>query len=212
MFEKLHGTCRTDRDTLDSTPPTQDALDAMRDIRACLSGDQAAFRRVIERHEGQVCRLMSRFSRDPVVIGELSQAVFVEAWLCLGKYRARGPFGAWLRTVAVRVGYRYWREQGRRRTRESDLPESAWALIQAPETAVPSEAAETLYQFLEKLDPKDRLVLTLAYWEGLDTLDIARATGWSHTLVRVRMHRARTRLKKLIETGLPKGGKVANSP
>jgi RNA polymerase sigma-70 factor (ECF subfamily) len=195
---------------LDSTPATPDAQDAMADIRACLSGEQAAYRRVVDRHKDQVWRLMSRFSRNPAVIGELSQEVFVEAWLCLDKYRARGPFGAWLRTVAVRVGYRYWREQGRRRARESDLPDSAWAMVQAPKAAAPSEAAETLYQFLEWLEPRDRLVLTLAYWEGLDTRDIARATGWTHTLVRVRMHRARSRLKKLIESGLPKGGKVAD--
>ncbi len=188
----------------------QDPLDVLTDIRACLSGEQSAYRRVVERHRDQVWRLMSRFSRDSRVIGELSQEVFVEAWLCLGKYRARGPFAAWLRTVAVRVGYRYWREQGRRRARETDLSESAWTVIQTPEAAAPSEAAETLYLFLERLDPKDRLVLTLAYWEGLDTRDIARATGWTHTLVRVRMHRARTRLKRLIESGLPKGGKDAD--
>ena len=200
-----------DRDILDSTPPMQDTPDAIRDIRACLSGDQTAYRRVVERHQDQVWRLMSRFSRDRAVIGELSQEAFVEAWLCLDKYRARGPFGAWLRTVAVRVGYRYWRDQGRRRALETGLPESVWTLIQAPESATPSEAAETLHLFLGRLDPKDRLVLTLAYWEGLDTREIARTTGWTHTLVRVRMHRARARLKKLIESGLPKGGKATGT-
>lgn len=205
----MHGAGRMDRDTLNSSPPMEDAPDAMEDIRACLSGDQSAYRRVVEGHADQVWRLMSRFSRDRAVIGELSQEAFVEAWLCLCKYRARGPFGAWLRTVAVRVGYRHWREQGRRRTWETALPESAWTMIQAPQSAAPSEAAETLYLFLERLDPKDRLVLTLAYWEGLDTGDMARTTGWTHTLVRVRLHRARARLKKLIESGLPKGGKDA---
>ena len=85
-------------------------------------------------------------------------------------------------------------------------------MIQTPDAATPSEAAETLYQFLEQLDPRDRLALTLAYWEGLDAREIALATGWTHTLVRVRLHRARARLKKLIESELPKGGKVADKP
>ncbi len=200
-----------DRDILDSTSPTQDTLDAVTDIRACLSGDQAAYRHVVERHKEPVWRLMSRFSRNPGIIGELSQEVFVEAWLCLGKYRERGPFAAWLRTVAVRVGYRYWREQDRRRARETALPENAWNLLRSPEAATPSEAAGTLYGLLEELDPKDRLVLTLAYWEGLNTREIAQVTGWTHTLVRVRMHRARKRLKKLLGSGLPQGGKDTNT-
>ena len=184
----------------------------MADIRAALSGDQTAYRRVVERHQDQVWRLMSRFSRDAGTIAELCQEVFVEAWLCLGKYRGRGPFGAWLRTLAVRAGYRHWREQDRRRAREANLPDHVWAGIESPAQATPSEAAETLYQFLERLGPQDRLVLTLAYWEGMDAREIAGATGWTHTLARVRMHRARMRLKKLVEAGTPRCGKAADSP
>ncbi len=144
---------------------------------------------------------MTRFSSDPAVVRELVQETFVEAWLALDKYRASGPFAAWLRTVAVRAGYRYWRLLSQKRKRETGLSEVAWGMLRTPEKAGATEAAETVARLLEQLEPADRLVLTLAYWEGLDTRQIAADTGWSHVLVRVRMHRARGRLRGLLELG-----------
>jgi len=52
---------------------------------------------------------------------------------------------------------------------------------------------------LETLPPKDRLVLTLFYFEGWDMGEIAERVGWSRTLVKVRAHRARRKLRALLE-------------
>ncbi len=50
-------------------------------------------------------------------------------------------------------------------------------------------------RMLEQLSPKDRLVLTLQYFEGADLREIAERMGWSISATKVRAFRARKRLK-----------------
>jgi RNA polymerase sigma-70 factor (ECF subfamily) len=47
---------------------------------------------------------------------------------------------------------------------------------------------------------RDRLVLMLIYLEGCSVAEAAEATGWSRTMVKVQAHRARRRLRALLET------------
>lgn len=62
----------------------------------------------------------------------------------------------------------------------------------------PSDTAEYVYRVLELLDPKDRLVLTLQYFEGCSTREIAERMGWTLSLVKVRAFRARRKLRALL--------------
>ena len=68
------------------------------------------------------------------------------------------------------------------------------------EPASPPDAAALVYEILSHLEPKDRLVLTLFYLDQCAAGEIAGQTGWSETLVRVRLHRARARLRKVLES------------
>jgi RNA polymerase sigma-70 factor (ECF subfamily) len=173
------------------------------DIAASLNGDGEAYARVVQHYQDQVAAQMWRFTRDPAVLEELVQDVFVEAYLSLKGFRGRAPFLHWLRRVATRVGYRYWKSQVRKRDREEVLRETSLNLATTPEDPTPSEAAEALYGLLARLPPPDRLVLTLFYFAECDTNEIASRTGWNRTLVKVRLHRARKKLKALLnEAGI----------
>lgn len=172
--------------------PAVNAEDA-RDLPMIASGDEAALRRLIERYQRYVYQQMWRFTRDPIILEELVQEVFVQVYYSLPKYRATAPLLPWIRAISTRTGYRHWtREKRRRRNSEAG---AAWAArgacVAAPS---PAEAGEELFHLLALLSPKDRLVLTLYYLEELSAPEIAARMGWSATLVRVRVHRA---LKKL---------------
>jgi len=169
------------------------------DIAASLNGDGEAYGRLVGRYQGQVAAQMWRFTRDPAVLDELVQDVFVEAYLSLKGFRGRAPFLHWLRRVATRVGYRYWKHKVRRRDREEALSETHLILATVSEDLTPHEAGEALYGLLAKLPPTDRLVLTFFYFEGCDTREIASRTGWNRALVKVRLHRAREKLKTLLK-------------
>lgn len=168
------------------------------DIRASLAGEEGAFARLVARYQSQISAQMWRFTRDRRVLDELVQDVFVEVFLSLHRYRGKAPLLHWIRRIATRVGYRHWKHEQRARRQRELIEQESIRWPSSMERATPSEAAEVLYQVLERLAPKDRLVLTLYYFEGCSSREIAEQAGWSPTLVRVRMHRAQKRLRGML--------------
>lgn len=174
--------------------------DDWEDINASLRGDEAAYARIVRRYEAALVQQMSHYAERRDDLRELVQQVFVEAYRSLARYRPQAPFLHWLRRIASRVGYRYWKV--RKRERERTIPLEEWhehLMAVPPETQDPSEAAECLQQLLARLSPKDRVVLTLMYFEECDVRMIAERMGWSQTLVKVRAFRARQRLRTMLE-------------
>ncbi len=170
-----------------------------KDIAESLAGNGEGYARLVRRYQDRVAAQMWRFTRDAVVLDQLVQDVFVEAYLSLKGFRGRAPFLHWLRRIATRVGFHYWKSQARIEEREEALKETNLNLTAAPKTLTPSEAADKLHQLLGKLPPADRLVLTLFYFEDCDVKEIAARSGWNRALVKVRLHRARKKLKALLE-------------
>jgi RNA polymerase sigma-70 factor (ECF subfamily) len=170
----------------------------LEDIRQSREGDPGAYRRLIERYQEYVGRMLWRFSRDRRVHEELVQDVFVEAYLSLGQYRGKAPFSHWLSRIATRVGYNYWKQVARQKKKESFTLEE-WDQVpdDSPEALNASQAAELVHRLLTQLRPRDRLVLTLRYLEGCDVAETARRTGWSKSMVKVQSRRARKKLEKL---------------
>lgn len=168
----------------------------LEDVEKARRGDGDAYARLLRRHQGAVALQMWRFTRDPVAHEELVQDVFVNAYKSLGGYRGTGPFLHWLRKIAVRTGYAFWRSRGNRAVplEEKDLKR----LSEPPRDESAEEAGELVHRALDALPPRDRLVLTLQYLEGRSTAEIAELTGWSRVMVKVQAWRARAKLKKAL--------------
>jgi RNA polymerase sigma-70 factor (ECF subfamily) len=166
-----------------------------RDIEASLAGDDDAYRCLVERYKKLITDQMWRFSRDPAQCEELVQDVFVEAFLSLRGYRGDAPFLHWLRKIASRVGYRFLKRQTRQ---PLHIPlEDYNGATAVGDSLSPSRAGEILEALLSRLRPKERLILTLQYFEGCSTKEIAERMGWSAGMVAMRAYRARKRLREI---------------
>lgn len=172
----------------------------LRDVAASLGGDGEAYARLVRRHQEAIAATMWRFTRDPVRWEELVQDVFVEAYVSLPGYRGRAPLLHWLRKIATRVGYRFWRMRARR-PEHRPVSMAQWDAVAARDSSEvdAAEAAEVVHAVLERLAPRDRLVLTLIYLEGCSVAEAAQQAGWTQTMVKVQAHRARKRLRRLLE-------------
>jgi RNA polymerase sigma-70 factor (ECF subfamily) len=183
---------------------TSDSLAAdVARVAAALAGDERAYMAIVEEHQPMVARLMWRFTRDPLKLEELVHETFVQTYLSLARYKGTGPLGGWIRTIGVRAGYRHWREKLKEKDREvlnEQVALEPWHQHEKelPEDS-PEEAHRELYDALAQLPPRDRLVLTLLYWENCSTEEAATLSGWSGAMVRVQAFRARKKLKKLLE-------------
>jgi len=165
------------------------------DVRAATDGDGDAYSRVICRYQDKIAQRMVRFTRDPRMIEELVHDVFVEAYFSLGSYRGDAPLEHWLQRIATRVGYRFWTRRGR----NADSVDVHLHDPPADSTETAHDSADEVAVVLEKLAPRDRLVLTLLYLESRTVAEAADLAGWSETMVKVQAHRARKRFRKLLE-------------
>jgi RNA polymerase sigma-70 factor (ECF subfamily) len=93
-----------------------------------------------------------------------------------------------------------------RRRSGSALVERLAAELRSAEPAhspVEDERRNALRAVLAPLSVRDREILTMTAWEGLTPKQIATVMGTSANVVRVRLHRARTRLKRQLELKRP---------
>jgi RNA polymerase sigma-70 factor (ECF subfamily) len=138
---------------------------------------------------------------------DLTQEVFIKMFARLDQYQEREgiPFEHWVSRLAVRTCLDSWRAEKRRpELRWADLTpeEIVWleyllSTSETPPETSPLAAREILEKLLAQLPIKDRLVIHWMDLEGKTVKDISQLTGWSGTLVKVRVFRARRRLKKL---------------
>ncbi len=177
-------------------PSAQPVDRDQQDVGAARNGDGEAYGRIIQRYQAEIAGRMWRFTRDPTTHAQLVHDVFVNGYLSLQSYKGLAPFSHWLRKIAVRTGYAYWRN----RSKESNtLDESALRnLSESPAGNDATEAGELVHQALACLPSRDRLVLTLIYLEEHSLQEIAELTGWSLSMVKVQAWRARAKLRKVL--------------
>ena len=167
------------------------------DVAATLAGDADAYRRIVERHQQAIARRMRRFTANATAVEELVQDVFVEAYCSLSNFSGKAPFEHWLNRIATFVGYAFLKRQHKQKKRQNmqlvleDQP--------AAESPNNTEVSESLHHVLDKLSPRDRLVVTLMYLEDRSVAETAILTGWSQPMVKVQAFRARAKLRKLME-------------
>ena len=167
------------------------------DITACLNGDADSYERLVRRYESEIASVMWRFTRDRSVCIELVQDVFVEAYFSLAGFKGKGPFLHWLKKIATRVGYRFWKRKSKDRSILS-LDDIDIGEIKGSDRD--SElASELVYRLLSRLNAKERLVLTLMYLDGCSIEDVAQRMGWSLGAVKMKAYRARKKLKEIAE-------------
>jgi RNA polymerase sigma-70 factor (ECF subfamily) len=128
----------------------------------------------------------------------LVQDTFVEAYFSLKSYKAKAPFLHWLKKIATRTGYRFWKEQDKEK-RFLPLEDIDIAAKETQQEIEPEKASEILHALLGQLDRADRLVLTLMYFEDCTIKEIAERMGWTGAGTKMRAMRARRKLKKIAE-------------
>ena len=177
--------------------------------RAASSGDEAAFELIFERHRRRVAGVVGRFFNRPERIEELVQETFTKLYFALGDYSPmRGAsFGTWLSRIAINVCYDELRKIKRRPetvTGSVSDAEVLWLKTRlragprggdAESKAIARDLAEKL---LSRLSLDDRLVLTLLDGEEISVSEIAKLMAWSISKVKVRAHRARAALRKVL--------------
>ena len=185
-------------------PPPADDDDDL--ARAAAAGSSAAFGELMRVHKCRIFAMAAGYARNHHELDDLAQDIFIRAWRGLPTWQGAAPFGHWLARVAVRACYDFLRRHRQRRAREvsRDALLADGVILAEPEAGTASaEENAALVRVrcaLSRLHPRDQLVLTLLELEDRTVREVAALTGWSESNVKVRAHRARTRLRRQLET------------
>jgi len=170
--------------------PTDERL-----VAATLAGDGEAFAALVARHKRKVFGIAARFARHDQELDDVAQEIFVKAYHHLGTFRGDAPFEHWLARIAVRSCY----DLLRRTRREREQVPLDGLPLGREDNVNPDRAREVVDWALRQLPADDRLVITLLELEEKPVREIAALTGWSESKIKVRAHRARQKLKTILE-------------
>lgn len=182
------------------------------DVARARTGDEAAFERLVSRHEAVLYRLAWRMlgSRDEAL--DAVQEIFLRIFRGLGSYRGEAAFRTWATGIAINVCRNRLAGAENRASRRSlplDAPSREGGEpreIPLPDPAPGPEAEargaelrRALGRALAALTPEHRAVLLLCEMQGLSYEEAAAALGCRLGTVRSRLARARAALRERLE-------------
>lgn len=183
----------------------QDTLTGLR------TGNASETERFVRRHAGWMRALAYRLTGDHGLADDCVQDAFVKAFRGIDGFEGRSSLKTWLHRIVVNEALMKLRSVDRRREEPIDdlLPdfdangcriEPPWSSIPTPAELLERETTRALVVSKIRELPEDyRIVLQLRDIEELTTAEVADLVGISESNVKVRLHRARAALKRLLE-------------
>jgi RNA polymerase sigma-70 factor (ECF subfamily) len=152
--------------------------------------DRQAFGVLYDRYFTRIYQFVYRRTGDEALTQDITSATFEKALANLWRFRWQGvSFGAWLYRIARNELAQHYRRA--RRTR----PLLSWHLADA-QALPPNGHQDALNTAFAKLSDADRELLTLRFFEDLESAEVAAILGCSVPNVYVRLHRALQRLRR----------------
>jgi len=128
---------------------------------------------------------------------DVAQEAFVKAYRSFSQLRDRERFRAWLVRMTWRLAIDRQRGDRRRLARETATPDTA--STDTSDEVIARERAALLWNAIDSLPDKLRIVIVLAGIEGHDTSEVARLLGVPQGTVKSRLFLARQRLKEQLQ-------------
>jgi RNA polymerase sigma-70 factor (ECF subfamily) len=166
-------------------------------VQLVRSGDAEAYATLLDRHYPKCLRYGMRLLGNRQDAEEVVQDAFVRAYRYLPKYETRNRFEAWLFQILVNACRTRLKQQQLMAARFSSYdehPDGEWGA----EDAEPARQFE-LTQALNLLSEDDREALLLKYLDDRTYENMSEITGAGVSALKMRVKRARERLRSLLE-------------
>ncbi len=185
-------------------------------VELAREGREDAYAELVRAYQSKVFSMAYGFTGNRESADDLTQEVFLKAYLALPRFRFGSTFGTWLYRVAVN----HFRDFLRKRSKVKEVsleavrePAAVGDAVATMEKEREDERRRNLVRReLATLPDKYRIVLTLRDVEGLPYDEIARVLGLSPGTLDSRLHRARKRLRMKLAPALGREGETHEMP
>jgi RNA polymerase sigma-70 factor (ECF subfamily) len=172
-----------------------------------MSGEPAGaaldFQRVYDDFQQRIRRYLARLA-GPGEADDLSQETFARVSQALAGFRGEAALSTWIYRIATNVAFDRARSPGFQLQARAAEPEALAALSTAPaieQDIARREMSECVRDYVDQLPADYRTVVVLSELEELPDREIAEVLGISLEAAKIRLHRARARLRQMLEQG-----------
>jgi RNA polymerase sigma factor (sigma-70 family) len=166
--------------------------DANELVTRAKDGDEQALSRLITIHKGLVYTIIYRMVNDADTSQDLTQDTFIKAFLHINRVKNYEHFRPWLCRIARNVVYDHFRREKRHKTVSiDDVGE-----IAGQQGMGKMRKKMIIQNALSRLSERDRMLLSLAYYQGFTLAEAADVLDITEDNAKVALHRARKRLRK----------------
>jgi len=172
-------------------------------ISKVLGGEYNAYAELVSRYQGYVFTLTLRMIKSREDAEEVAQDVFVKAYRSLADFRGESKFSTWLYTITNTTCITFLRKK--KLDIHSLDNEKVFEAADNKDSGFKANLVEQksrvnmVNQAIAMLSPDDAEVITLFYKAEQNLEEISRILKLETNTVKVRLHRARTRLKEKME-------------
>lgn len=181
-------------------------------IAAILAGDIELYHQLIRPYERSIYNMSLSYMKNEEDAADVAQETFIKAFRNLWTFRGNSKFSTWLVSIALNVARNQLRRRAIIRILPLDEPQGEETRVspvflhdrrELPSEVVEREQIRKLLQWAVEMLPEIyRQVFLLRDAEELNINDTAKILDISTSLVRVRLHRARRMLRRLLEPKL----------
>ena len=172
-------------------------------ITRVLHGEHQLYADLVTRYQNFVFTLALRYTPVREDAEEIAQDVFVKAYKALKDFRGESKFSTWLYSIVNSTSITFLRKKkldissldNEHVFEHADSKESG---MSANQVEVKSKV-EMVTKAIQMLSPDDAKLITLFYKAEQSLEEIARILNMESNTVKVKLHRARTRLKEKME-------------
>lgn len=173
-------------------------------ISRVLSGDQQAYAGLVSRYQSYVFTLALRMVKSRQDAEEVAQDSFIKAYKYLGDFKGASKFSTWLYTIVNNTAISFLRKK---KVEIHSLDnEKVFEVADSKESGMGANMIEQkskmamVNQAISMLNPDDAQIITLFYKAEQSLDETAQILGIEINAAKVRLYRARTRLKEKMET------------
>ncbi len=188
------------------------ATDDLTLVKRVRSGDQRAFKLLVERYQRKIYAVALGMVKDKEEAYDIAQEAFVKVYKYLDHFKGDASFYTWLYRIAVNICIDVLRRKGAMKGEHVELDETiqmdtSEANIGAlgtrlgtnpQKSALRKELAEKIQEALEQVPEKHRAILLLREIEGMSYEDLARTLKIPKGTVMSRLFHARAKVQKIL--------------
>jgi len=191
-------------------------------VDRCKKGDELAFEQLVRKYQQTIFNLVYHNIGYRADVEDVAQKVFSKIYFSLPKFDNKRPFFPWLYRIAINQCYDELRRARRRKVRSfTDLSlEDADAIerLMNQSAAAPVAADDShemhalLYKMLDQIPEQQRSAIVMRDLEDVPYEKMAEIMKCSEQAARLKVFRARARLRELMEKALRRQKRASRNP